>query len=125
MNERDKIEKAIIEYGEKYCDCKGEPAFENSVILRRNDNKKWLGIILDVKYDRLIPGREGYARILNLKNDPAAIGSLCLEKGIYLGYHMNKANWITVDLEGGVPLDMIFNLMEDSRLATASKRKRK
>ena len=67
MNEREKIEKAIIEYGEKYCDCKGEPAFENSVILRRKDNKKWLGIILDVKYDRLIPGREGYARILNLK----------------------------------------------------------
>ena len=69
MNDREKIEKAIIEYGEKYCDCTGEPAFENSVILRRKDNKKWLGIILDVKYDRLIPGREGYARILNLKND--------------------------------------------------------
>lgn len=70
MNEREKIEKAIIEYGEKYCDCKGEPAFENSVILRRKDNKKWLGIILDVKYDRLIPGRGRLCKNIEFEKRP-------------------------------------------------------
>ena len=64
--------------------------------------------------------------LVNLKAEPQkSLLNQQIYRSIEPGYHMNKANWITGDLDGGVPIDMIFGLMEDSRLATASKRKRK
>ena len=54
---------------------------------------------------------------MNLKCDPRLIGSFREEPGIFPGWHMNKARWLTVALEAGVedekikfPADMRYEL---------------
>ena len=56
-------------------------------------------------------------QVVNLKCDPRLIGSFREEPGIFPGWHMNKARWLTVALEAGVedekikfPADMRYEL---------------
>lgn len=59
-------------------------------------------------------GLEGneIVQILNVKCDPIIIGSL-LDGIKYLpGYHMNKANWISVCLSENVSREEVFNLID-------------
>lgn len=40
------------------------------------------------------------------------------EYGVALAYHMNKNNWITVVLDGGLSDEMVFGLIRKSFLLT-------
>ena len=40
------------------------------------------------------------------------------ECGVALAYHMNKNNWITVVLDGGLSDEMVFGLIRKSYLLT-------
>ena len=66
---------------------------------------------------------EEYIDILDVKCDPILIGSLLSNKGYFPGYHMNKANWITLLLDGSVLKGDIFNLIDLSYELTANKKK--
>ena len=46
------------------------------------------------------------------------------EEGIMPAYHMNKMHWISVLLDGTVPENMVFDLIDRSFLATASAKKK-
>ena len=50
----------------------------------------------------------------NLKCDTRLIGSFREEPGIYLGWHMNKAHWLTVALDGAVEAEKIKFLVDMS-----------
>lgn len=63
--------------------------------------------------------------VVNLKCDPILIGSLRKESGFFPAYHMSKAGWITVALDGSVPDEQIKMLLDMSYDATAPKIKRK
>lgn len=63
--------------------------------------------------------------VVNLKCDPILIGSLRKEPGIFPAYHMSKANWVSVALDGSVPDEQIKMLLDMSYDATAPKMKRK
>lgn len=52
--------------------------------------------------------------VINLKCDPAFSGSLKQQPGILPAYHMNKENWITVVLDGTVPEELVFSLLDMS-----------
>ena len=45
---------------------------------------------------------EGEISVVNLKCDTRLIGSFLMEPGIFSGWHMNKAHWLTVALDGSV-----------------------
>lgn len=47
-----------------------------------------------------------------VKCDPILIGSLPNNNGYLPRYHMNKANWITLLLDGSVPKDDVFNFID-------------
>lgn len=88
---------------------------------------KWYGLIMKVKRKTL--GLEGdeYVDILDVKCQPEMMNLLQMSEGYLPGYHMNKANWITILLDGTVPLDNIKQLIDESYYMTASakvKRKR-
>lgn len=88
--------------------------------------KKWFALIMDIPRNKL--GLQGNEQIdvVNLKCDPLLIGSLRQETGFFSAYHMNKASWITVALDGTVSDDKLKLLLDMSYEATASKvRKRK
>ena len=97
-----------------------------TAVFRHKDNRKWFALIMNVRKDRL--GYEGdeVADCMNLKiDDPMLHDMLVHEDGIIPSYHMNKRHWITVLLDGTVKDEKVFELINVSYLATASKRKKK
>ena len=63
--------------------------------------------------------------IVNFKCDPILIASLRGEPGIFPAYHMNKASWITVALDGSVQAETIELLLDVSYALTKPKPRRK
>ncbi len=57
-------------------------------------------------------------------NDPVFRDMIIREEGIMPAYHMNKMHWITVLLDGTVPKERVFDLIDMSFLATASAKKK-
>ena len=83
---------------------------------------KWYGIIMDVKRSVLgLPG-DGYVDILNVKLDPDMIEFLKRMNGYFPAYHMNKQSWITILLDGSVPIENIKQQIDESFVMTASVR---
>lgn len=60
---------------------------------------------------------------MSVKCDPE--DSLALQSAyreITPGYHLNKRHWISVALDGGVPVDLIHQLLEESHRLVRPKR---
>lgn len=97
------------------------PGYE---VLRHTDNKKWYAVIMDVPRNKL--GLDGveYVDILDVKADPVMADSFLHEEGILPGYHMHKGNWITVLLDGTVPMNIIELLLDTSFELTSGKKKK-
>ena len=82
-------------------------------VFRNPDTKKWFGIIMDIDRSRFKKGSSGKTEIINLKLDNET--ERCVkEKGIYPAYHMNKKNWVSVELNGDVADDYLFGLVSIS-----------
>ena len=63
--------------------------------------------------------------VINLKVDDLFFRDLLIqEPGITPAYHMNKQHWVTVLLDGTVPEERVFELIDMSYLATASAKKK-
>lgn len=80
---------------------------------------KWYGLIMKVKRKTLGLDGEEYIDIINVKCKPEMIDLLQMSEGYLPAYHMNKANWITVLLDGTVPLNNIKQLIDESYDMTA------
>ena len=71
-----------------------------------------------------VPDTE-YVDVINLKVDDMFFRDLIIqEEGIMPAYHMNKMHWISVLLDGTVPEERVFDLIDMSFLATASAKKK-
>ncbi len=81
-------------------------------VYRHNSNKKWFAVMMNIPKSKL--GLEGNDEIdvINLKCDPLMVGSLSLDEGIFPAYHMNKAYWISVLLDGSVDNDKLKWLLD-------------
>ena len=100
----------------------------NTAAFRHYRTRKWFAaLLLDLPRKTLGLSEPGRVDILNLKCDPLMIGSLMDGKRFLPGYHMNKEHWITVLLDGSIPPEEIFPLIDLSYALTgkaASSRKR-
>ena len=86
----------------------------DSAVLRHLDNQKWYGLILTVQRSKLsLPG-EGTVEILDVRADPEELKLLIDGKRYFPGWHMNKKHWLTVPLDGTLPLDELYELIEES-----------
>lgn len=86
----------------------------DAAVLRDSRSKKWYGIIMSVRLDRFIEGAEGVCDVINVKTDPLMTGSLLMQAGFYPAYHMNKTSWISILLDGSVPLSRVTSVLEMS-----------
>ena len=86
---------------------------------------KWYGLIMRVRRNTLGLEGEDEIDILNVKGNPEMMGLLQMSSGYLPAYHMNKANWLTVLLDGTVPLDNIKQLIDESFEMTASAKEKK
>ena len=92
-------------------------------VFRHENNRKWFAVIMEVPKAKLGEQESGNIRVVNLKCDPRLIGSFRLERGIYPAYHMSKAHWLTVALDGTVADDKLRFLLEMSYDLTKGKKK--
>lgn len=63
--------------------------------------------------------------MVNLKVDDMCFRDMLIQQdGIMPAYYMNKQHWITALLDGTVPEDKVFDLIDMSFMATASAKKK-
>jgi predicted DNA-binding protein (MmcQ/YjbR family) len=99
--------------------------FPNYAVLRHADNRKWYGIIMDVPRENL--GLKGSERvdIINVKiSDASYVGMLIRQEGYFKGYHISRGNWVSVLLDGSVPMKDIQSLIDESFIVTSKKWKK-
>lgn len=97
----------------------------DACVFRRQDNRKWFGVILCVSGKRIGLETDDMVDILDVKCEPLMIGSLLEKPGYFLAYHMNKKHWLTILLDGSVPEEDIRFLLDMSYTLTAPKRRKK
>jgi len=117
----------LIKYiTEKYNTDKEYPwiKYPNYVVFRHQENRKWFALIMDIPQNKLGLAGNEIIDVLNVKCDPIIISSLREESGVYPAYHMNKASWITIALDGSVDNEKIKWLIDMSFELTSIKKKR-
>ncbi len=95
-----------------------------NTVLRRADNKKWYGVILEVGRDKLGLPSSGEVDVLNEKCDSILIGSYRGQTGFFPAYHMNKEKWLSI-LLGEPELDDVIKMLLSFELTAPMKRKGK
>ncbi len=88
--------------------------FPDNAIFRRQDNAKWYAALLIVQKRKLGLDQDGSVEIVDLRCAPEAIDVLIDRKKYFPGYHMNKKHWLTILLDGSVPVDAIFRHISTS-----------
>ena len=81
-------------------------------IFRHHHNNKWFALIGTVPRSILKLSGDGDVDIINLKTNNTEFFRGV--NGILPAYHMNKNHWITVLLDGTLPLKNIQHLIEAS-----------
>lgn len=121
--EREKITDFACTLPDAVPDKPFEDDFDTTVF-RHGEGGKWFGLVMNVEKSRVGLAGEGKVDVLNLKCDPEE-GFIVREmyEGIIPAYHMNKRHWISVILNGSVPLDFTQRLIEKSYGLTDKKRK--
>lgn len=98
----------------------------NHLVLRRPDNRKWFAVLLEVPRAALGLAGEGRADLLNLKcGDPLLRDLLLARPGYRPAYHMNRANWIGLLLDGSLPLAEAMSMLQKSYNAAGGKTARR
>ena len=93
-----------------------------NAVFRCQGNGKWFAVLIkDVKKRSLPIDGDGTVDVLNLKRDPRM--SVVDHVGVFPAYHMNKEHWISVLLDGSVPMEQIQSLIAFSYELVSRKRK--
>ncbi len=120
MNQKDEIQKYI--HKKYHTDFEHLWArYPNDGIFRRNDNRKWFALIMAVARGTMRLSGDGTVEVLNVKCDPQLMGALLASPGYRPAYHMSKANWISIILDGTVNIAEIKSLVDLSYKLTAGK----
>ena len=97
----------------------------DAAAFRHPADKKWFGLVMpSIAWAKLCPEREGAVDVLNVKCDPVILPSLVDGRGLFPAYHMNKQHWLSIALDGSVPLEKIVWLIDASYMMTMKKAKR-
>ena len=96
-----------------------------SAVFRHQDNGKWFVLFMPVRADHLGLSGEEFIDLIDVKVPDGLLRDALLSRDGYLpGYHLNKQHWITVLLDGSVPLEEICGRIDESYVATASRKKK-
>lgn len=99
--------------------------YPNYQVLRHQDNRKWYAIIMDVPRAGLGLKGEGKIDVMNVKCLPEMLSLFQSQTGFLPAYHMNKANWLTILLDGTVDKETVIFLLNSSFDLTATRLRKK
>lgn len=88
--------------------------FPDNAVVRRKDNKKWYAALLTVSRQKLGIDSDEMIEILDLRMKPEDIETIVDNKKYFPGYHMNKKHWITICLDGTLPVEKIYVQLDES-----------
>lgn len=88
--------------------------FPGNAVLRRKDNRKWYAAILTAERKKVGLKGEGKIELLDLRADPAEVALLINGVTVLPAYHMNKKHWLSLPLDGAVPLAELLERLEES-----------
>ena len=123
----ERVKEQVFDYAKKTYGVAPDypfPTAPDYPVLRHPGHRKWFALIMDVPRSRLGLSGEERVEILNLKCSPAMAGSLRQQDGILPAYHMNRDSWISVLLDGTVPMEDICPLIDLSFQLTDEKKHR-
>ena len=83
-------------------------------VFRHQSNRKWFAVFMEIPPEKLGLSGSGNIRVMNVKCDTRLIGSFREGKGIFPAYHMSRAHWLTVLLDGTVADDTLRFLLDMS-----------
>ena len=100
--------------------------FPEYAVFRHADNQKWFGLLMNLDRRLLEPdAAEEDVDVLNLKADESRKDAVLGMTGVYPAYHMNHDGWLTILLDGTVPIADITPLLDMSFELTMIKSKKK
>lgn len=116
--------RKILQYAqEKYNDA---PEYlwndlPDAAVIRRKDTKKWYVLLMTILPKRLgLVGSEPI-EIVDLRFDVEELPKKIDGKRYFAGYHMNKKHWITILLDGSVPIEEILDYVDQSYVLAKGK----
>ncbi len=97
--------------------------FPNYAVYRHKENRKWFGIVMDVKKNKLGNFDDTVTDILNVKlGSDMEAAFFTQQDGIFKGYHISRGNWVSVLLDGTVSLETVYSLIDISFRVTLNKK---
>ena len=111
------MKQTIIGFISKTYNAKPEylwKRYPSYCVFRHNDNRKWFAIIMTVPRKILKLSGDGNIDVINVKCSTDDIGFLRDIPGILPAYHMSKANWVSVVLNGTVQQKNVKQLIKAS-----------
>ena len=101
------------------------PMDDITCVFRHTDNRKWFALVMAVEMDKLGLESPDTVDVVNIKVDDLFFRDMIIqEDGIMPAYHMNKIHRLTVLLDGTVPDERVYDLLDMSYMATASSKKK-
>jgi predicted DNA-binding protein (MmcQ/YjbR family) len=85
-----------------------------TAVLRHENTRKWFALVMYVKADKLGYDSEELLDVVTMKSEPMLIDALVTQEGFHRAYHMNKTQWLTIELGRNVTDDEIKNLIDMS-----------
>lgn len=116
--------EGVLAYAEAQYQTKPDYPFRSNpeaAVLRLPDTRKWFGLIMRVSPDKLGLPNGDDVDIINVKTDPMMLGSMLRKDGFFPAYHMNRAGWMTVLLNGTVPMAEVCAVLTASRMLVMRK----
>ncbi len=95
--------------------------FDNNAIWRREDNRKWYGLLVTLSKRKLGIESDEKVEIIILRMKSEDIVRLVDNEKYFPAYHMNKKNWVTICLDGKVDLKEIYEKIDQSYILAKKK----
>ena len=111
------LTKEVVEYARKRYGDELEFLWErypDAAIIRRKDNRKWYALFMTISKKKLGLDSDEPAEIIDLRFDKDELPKRVDGKRYFYGYHMNKKHWITMLLDGSVPVEEILKYLDAS-----------
>ncbi len=107
----------LISYADEVYGDKAEFPFDSTphtCIIRRKESQKWYIVILKIPKTKLGLDSEQIIEVVNLHSSAERVKQLLNMPHFFPGWHMNKKRWYTVILDGSIPDEELFKLVDES-----------
>lgn len=101
MNKEEVFEYLKEEYGVEP-DYPFAKEYAGTAVFRHRDTSKWFLLYMEVAGDKLGHDDSEPVEILTMKSESMLIDGIILRPGFHRAYHMNKRQWLSVELSDRV-----------------------